>query len=642
MATQPTAVVVGNQRFYDAFKKSEDAQFFHDIHFVATLTGLQDVEVDGEHPTCYLFSAKVTNDLVENGYGDMTMAQVISMVPDPDEDVYGLVIADNKTVSEKLAEEAGIALMTPRRDVSTTVYEACGLGAPFAVKPQATLPKPRPEAFKPRKRTAPKADEPEVKDGQSGVEKSTASSVAPPKKKAPPKAAPAPEPAVEPVAESTGPIELPSLYEDVVAPSPEPAIVKSEQSRTISLPELDEDDNTEVEVAKPAKTPSAPAEPAQRPRAIALANQRAAEEENNRAARNAIVSRPTTNWGAKKRELRESADRVKAPVAGAAAWRESKRSMQGVVNEDSRRRWGTVIVLGARKGGVGKTTLAVNLAEFLGRYAPQGRKVCLVDMNSQQGDVSYYMGTDSPNIYSLVSQNYLLDDADRFSRIMVRSPSGNFDALLAPKNSLESGPDKVNSNLYSQAIDLLSEMYDIVVVDTPVGERWHAGMEFILKRANFILTPVTSSRTTVLGVKSWLDDITQPDSVEEGLGISSAHIGVILNRGRRNVGMDADEVTRIMTGYKVLAAIPDSPDWQFAENEGRILAEDLPDGLLNLFSYVAYHATSAYSYKDVGKKEAYRRDKKREANNSKPRSSGVKSGGGGGIGTMLKSWFKVG
>lgn len=608
MATQPTAIVVGNRRFYDMFKASADARFFGDIRFVQTVVGLQDVEVDSGVPTCYLFSVRVEDDLAEQGYENITVAEVIGSVPDPDEDVFGLVIHDSRELSEQLAEQSGIKLLTPKRAVSAQVYETCGLGEPVEEKVVEELPKPV-KAFKPKKKTPPRQTPKPAVEEQT--EEEIPAVIVPPKKKTAP-AAP------------KGPIQLPELDDEEETPAVRPTPAVKRSPKPIELPDLEEE--------KPAP------EPVRRPRPIALANeatkQRRAEEES----RNAIVSRPRSNWGQAKKELRESADKVTAPVSGSNAWREGKRNMRGVVNAKSRRRWGTVIVMSARKGGVGKTTLAVNLAEFLGQYAPEGRKVCLVDMNSQQGDVSYYMGKDSPNIYSLVTQNYLLEDADRFSRIMVKSPSGNFDALLAPKNSLESGPDKVNANLYSQAIDLLSDMYDIVVVDTPVGERWHAGMEFILKRANFILTPVTSSRTTVLGVKSWLDDITQPESVEEGLGISSAHIGVILNRGRANVGMDANEVKSILTGYKVLAAIPDSPDWQFAENEGRILAENLPDGLLALFSYVAYHATSASSYSDVAKKEAYKRSK---ANGGAP-SAGSKQKSSGGFGSMLKSWFKVG
>jgi len=120
-----------------------------------------------------------------------------------------------------------------------------------------------------------------------------------------------------------------------------------------------------------------------------------------------------------------------------------------------------VITVFGAKGGLGKTTLAINLAVEL---AKSRKKVALVDLDLQFGDVSVFLDIDPVDTILELAQEISAPNIDLLRSYMNVHSSG-LHVLCAPKSPEYAeliSPEKVQSIL-SQ----LRSYYDYVIIDTP-------------------------------------------------------------------------------------------------------------------------------------------------------------------------------
>jgi len=138
-----------------------------------------------------------------------------------------------------------------------------------------------------------------------------------------------------------------------------------------------------------------------------------------------------------------------------------------VVSNDKGRpsRGGVVIPFYGLAGGVGTTTIAVNLASELSLMGAKGDvRTCVLDLDLQFGSVSTYL--DLPRreaIFEMLSDIDALDH-DAFLAAMLSAGEG-LDVFTAPSDSLPLeilGPQDVE-----KLLDLAREAYDFVIVDMP-------------------------------------------------------------------------------------------------------------------------------------------------------------------------------
>lgn len=93
-------------------------------------------------------------------------------------------------------------------------------------------------------------------------------------------------------------------------------------------------------------------------------------------------------------------------------------------------------------GGVGKTTLAASLATA---HADHGRDVLTIDLDPQQGSLTYLLGVDAPRDDS---------DADNIARHLIDRPLGSFDDII---ESSEAGFDIIpNHDMLENLPNLLT------------------------------------------------------------------------------------------------------------------------------------------------------------------------------------------
>lgn len=263
---------------------------------------------------------------------------------------------------------------------------------------------------------------------------------------------------------------------------------------------------------------------------------------------------------------------------------------QGALQPGGHRARGFVISVAARKGGVGKTTLSVNSAAFLGRQlAAAGRRVVLLDMNLQQSDIGNYIHRHTPNIQDVVRNPNLLTN-DRIEEALAYSEKHHFWALLGPSSARDARPDVMHFDMYKQILDLLRNQFDYIIIDTPVGELYHEILRMVLPESNYVIVPLHPARVTLDDISEWLSHITAPRHAN-GYGIDMRKVGLVLNRAKLGIGLDPADVEDRLAGWNFIGMFPDSDEWQYAENTGGLIGSNPPKDLADVFRHMLHEAT---------------------------------------------------
>lgn len=135
-----------------------------------------------------------------------------------------------------------------------------------------------------------------------------------------------------------------------------------------------------------------------------------------------------------------------------------------------------VVVAVSAKGGVGKSTLALALAERAAAAGPEGFKVVLVDANRHHGDLRFFLRLREgsvPTIYdAVVSGNpeQAIAKPDAVNAARGQGFGEVSYALVAAPPREAADPNTVTTAAYRGIIDYVSTLADLVVIDTQVAE----------------------------------------------------------------------------------------------------------------------------------------------------------------------------
>jgi pilus assembly protein CpaE len=123
---------------------------------------------------------------------------------------------------------------------------------------------------------------------------------------------------------------------------------------------------------------------------------------------------------------------------------------------------GRILNVIGSKGGVGTTTLAVNVAVSL-REAQENSSVVLVDLNSQFGDVALFLDMGPTHTLADIAKNLVRLDATFLMSTLTKHSSGIY-VLPSPKAVEEIGV--ITPESVQQTLALLQTLFDYVVVDS--------------------------------------------------------------------------------------------------------------------------------------------------------------------------------
>lgn len=122
-----------------------------------------------------------------------------------------------------------------------------------------------------------------------------------------------------------------------------------------------------------------------------------------------------------------------------------------------------LIVVFGTKGGVGKTTLAINLAVALGQ---RGLRTALLDLHLDWGQVGIHLRGNPPRPFSELLAETKRLDADLLQSFMIRHPAGVHVLPAPPKPEMA---EFVNHEHVGSIVARARDGFDRVVVDTPSG-----------------------------------------------------------------------------------------------------------------------------------------------------------------------------
>ena len=257
---------------------------------------------------------------------------------------------------------------------------------------------------------------------------------------------------------------------------------------------------------------------------------------------------------------------VTAPVTASDLLAAMKRLM-GTLAPSSR---GDIFAFIGAKGGVGATTVAVNVASSLAKSHPDS--TLLIDLNLTCGDAAVYLGAEPRFSVTDALENVQRLDSAFLSGLVVRT-KGGLDLLGAPSRPAMKYFEPVQIRAL---LDFATQIKPYTIID--VSRSDSAALDS-LELASRIVLVVNQELATVRSASRIATTLKQR------YGLS--RLNLVLSRNDRKAEIGIDDVEKTV-GLEVLQVFPS--DYRLAlqaMNKGRPLVLDSPNGLGGAFKTFA-------------------------------------------------------
>ncbi len=211
-----------------------------------------------------------------------------------------------------------------------------------------------------------------------------------------------------------------------------------------------------------------------------------------------------------------------------------------------------LVAVYAAKGGVGKTTIAFNLAVAAGQL---GFRTVLIDGSLQFGDLRSLVKVplDAPSLLDLPTDR--IQESD-LADVLWRDPSG-IDLLLAPPR-VEMA-EMVTVRDIDKILSLLRRVYEVIVVDT-TAVLSEITLSF-LDASDTIVNVVTYDSTTIHNTIAVADTF-------RSIGYPASKVRYLVNRADSSGGIAAEDLARTLGRVPEYSVVSDGRLVVQSNNEG--------------------------------------------------------------------------
>jgi pilus assembly protein CpaE len=190
---------------------------------------------------------------------------------------------------------------------------------------------------------------------------------------------------------------------------------------------------------------------------------------------------------------------------------------------------GLVVAVFSPKGGVGRTTVAVNLA--VAAATELGKKVVIMDASFQFGDVGVLLNLNpkSKSIADLIPE-LETGEPDSLDTFLITHTAG-IQVLLAPPSPETA--EMITASGVKKILEALRRTHDLVVVDCT--SFFNDTTLAVLDAADVILTMLSLEITSIKNMRLFLE-------VAEQLGYEAGKVRLVLNRADSALGIRVADV----------------------------------------------------------------------------------------------------
>jgi pilus assembly protein CpaE len=227
---------------------------------------------------------------------------------------------------------------------------------------------------------------------------------------------------------------------------------------------------------------------------------------------------------------------------------------------DTARAGSLMVTLFSPKGGVGRTTLAYNLAVSLG----SGHRVCLIDGSLQFSDLRGLLRVPAvaPSILNLPTDRIRESD---LAEVLWKDPSG-IDILLAPPR-VEMA-EMVTTRDIEKALGIIRKIYEFVIVDTRAG--LSDDVLVYLDASDLILQMLTYDSMAIRG-------LAMAGEAFAAIGYPPSKLATVLNRADASGGITKSDLQEALGQAIDFEIVSDGRLVLTANNEGVPFVSSSPD-----------------------------------------------------------------
>lgn len=189
---------------------------------------------------------------------------------------------------------------------------------------------------------------------------------------------------------------------------------------------------------------------------------------------------------------------------------------------------GKVIMVYSPKGGVGTTTVAVNLAVALNNAETN---VALVDAKLQYGDVAIFLNEQGKNTILDLAPRADELDAEVVESVMIKHAASGLHILAAPTRPEQA--EQVTAEQFSKLIKRLRQLYAYIVLDT--SSALNDITLAALDACDVVVLLVTQDIPAIKNVRTFLDLLNS-------IGVKRERVCFIMNKYDKRIAITPEKV----------------------------------------------------------------------------------------------------